>query len=47
MAAFVAPAAAGDASLVRSGSREPLESHPVAVAAERNRLTGVPIPLWA
>jgi len=30
-----------------SGPRESLEIHPVAVAAERNRLTGVPVPLWA
>jgi len=43
----VAAAAAGNASLVRSGPRESLEIHPVAVAAERNRLTGVPVPLWA
>jgi predicted dehydrogenase len=43
--AFVDAVAAGDPSLVRSGPRESLESHLMAFAAERSRLTGVPVPV--
>ena len=44
--AFVDAVAAGDPSLVRSGPHESLESHLMAFAAERSRLTGVPVPVW-
>jgi predicted dehydrogenase len=46
IAAFVDAIAAGDPSLIRSGPRESLESHLMAFAAERSRLTGVPVPVW-
>jgi predicted dehydrogenase len=46
MAAFVDAVAAGDATLIRSGPRESLESHLMAFAAERSRSSGVPVPVW-
>ncbi|TMF34893.1 MAG: Gfo/Idh/MocA family oxidoreductase [Chloroflexi bacterium] len=46
MGAFVDAVAAGDPSLVRSGPRESLESHLMAFAAERSRLTGLPVDVW-
>ena len=46
MGAFVDAVAAGDPSLIRSGPRESLESHLMAFAAERSRVTGVPVPVW-
>lgn len=42
MGSFVDAVASGDASLVRSGPRESLDSHLMAFAAERSRLTGQP-----
>ncbi|SCL26739.1 Oxidoreductase family, NAD-binding Rossmann fold [Micromonospora rhizosphaerae] len=46
MAAFVEAVATGDRSLVRSGPEESLDSHRMAFAAERSRLTGgVPVEL--
>ena len=44
--AFVDAVSAGDWSLVRSGPRESLESHLMAFAAERSRLTGLPVTVW-
>ena len=47
--AFVDAVAAGDPSLIRSGPRESLESHLIAFAAERSRLTGAGVSvrdLW-
>ena len=44
--AFVDAVSIGDSSLIRSGPRESLESHLMAFAAERSRLTGVPVPVW-
>jgi predicted dehydrogenase len=41
--AFVDAVASGDRSLVRTGPRESLESHLMAFAAERSRLTGAPV----
>ena len=40
MAAFVSAVATGDPSTIRSGARESLESHLMAFAAERSRVTG-------
>jgi predicted dehydrogenase len=46
MRAFVAAVATGDRSLVRSGPEESLDSHRMAFAAERSRLSGgVPVDL--
>ncbi|MFS8478093.1 MAG: Gfo/Idh/MocA family oxidoreductase [Micromonosporaceae bacterium] len=46
MRAFVGAVATGDRSLVRSGPEESLDSHRMAFAAERSRLTGgVPVDL--
>jgi len=45
ISAFVDAVASGDASLVRTGPRESLESHRMAFAAERSRLTGAPVVL--
>src|SRR5438552_1974715 len=44
--AFVEAVSVGDWSLVRSGPRESLESHLMAFAAERSRLTGLPVTVW-
>jgi predicted dehydrogenase len=44
--AFVDAVAAGDATLIRSGARESLESHLMAFAAERSRTTGTPQAVW-
>jgi predicted dehydrogenase len=46
MGAFVDAISGGDRSLVRSGPRESLESHLMAFAAERSRLTGLPVSVW-
>jgi predicted dehydrogenase len=46
MSAFLDAVSAGDRSLVRTGPRESLESHLMAFAAERSRLTGVPVKVW-
>jgi hypothetical protein len=46
MGAFLDAVSAGDRSLVRSGPRESLESHLMAFAAERSRLTGLPVNVW-
>ena len=46
MGAFVDAVSVGDASLVRSGPRESLESHLMAFAAERSRLSGLPVAVW-
>ena len=46
MSAFLDAVSAGDRSLVRSGPRESLESHLMAFAAERSRLTGLPVKVW-
>jgi len=46
MSAFVDAVSSGDRSLVRTGPRESLESHLMAFAAERSRLTGVPATVW-
>jgi len=46
MSAFLDAVVAGDRSLVRSGPRESLESHLMALAAERSRLTGVRVRAW-
>jgi predicted dehydrogenase len=43
--AFVDAVATGDRSLICTGPRESLDSHQMAFAAERSRLTGVPEPL--
>ncbi|MGH3517573.1 MAG: hypothetical protein ACRDT6_05185 [Micromonosporaceae bacterium] len=45
MHAFVDAVGHGDASLARSGPRESLDSHLMAFAAERSRLTGQPVAL--
>jgi len=44
--AFVEAVAAGDPAPIRSGARESLESHLMAFAAERSRVTGTPQPVW-
>ena len=46
MSAFLDAVSAGDRSLVRSGPRESLESHLMAFAAERSRLTGLAVAVW-
>lgn len=46
MRAFVDAVSVGDSSLVRSGPRESLESHLMAFAAERSRLSGLPAAVW-
>jgi predicted dehydrogenase len=46
MGAFVDAVSVGDGSLVRSGPRELFESHLMAFAAERSRLTGLPVTVW-
>jgi predicted dehydrogenase len=46
MSAFLDAVSAGDRSLIRSGPRESLESHLMAFAAERSRLTGAPVKVW-
>ncbi len=46
MGAFLDAVSIGDWSLVRSGPRESLESHLMAFAAERSRLTGLPVTVW-
>ncbi len=46
MGAFLDAVSVGDWSLVRSGPRESLESHLMAFAAERSRLTGLPVTVW-
>jgi len=46
MGAFVDAVSVGDWSFVRSGPRESLESHLMAFAAERSRLTGLPVAVW-
>ena len=43
--AFVDAVASGDPSLICTGPRESLDSHLMAFAAERSRLTGAPVPL--
>jgi hypothetical protein len=43
--AFVDAIASGDRSLIRTGPRESLDSHLMAFAAERSRLTGAPVPV--
>jgi predicted dehydrogenase len=46
MSAFLDAVSSGDRSIIRTGPRESLESHLMAFAAERSRLTGVPIGVW-
>ncbi len=46
MSAFLDAVSSGDRTLVRTGPRESLESHLMAFAAERSRLTGVPVNIW-
>ena len=46
ISAFVQAVATGDRTLIRSGPRESLEGHLMAFAAERSRLTGVPVQVW-
>jgi predicted dehydrogenase len=46
MSAFLDAVSRGDESLVRTGPRESLESHLMAFAAERSRLTGAPVKVW-
>ena len=46
MSAFLNAVSAGDRSLVRTGPRESLESHLMAFAAERSRLTGARVAVW-
>ncbi len=46
MSAFLDAVSAGDRSLIRTGPRESLESHLMAFAAERSRLTGAPVKVW-
>jgi hypothetical protein len=46
MSAFLDAVSSGDRSLIRTGPRESLESHLMAFAAERSRLTGVPATVW-
>jgi predicted dehydrogenase len=43
--AFAGAVASGDRSLIRTGPRESLDSHLMAFAAERSRLTGAPVRL--
>jgi predicted dehydrogenase len=43
--AFVDAVASGDRSLICTGPRESLDSHQMAFAAERSRLTGAPVPV--
>ncbi|MGA8460546.1 MAG: Gfo/Idh/MocA family oxidoreductase [Streptosporangiaceae bacterium] len=43
--AFTDAVASGDRSLICTGPRESLDSHQMAFAAERSRLTGAPVPL--
>ncbi len=43
--AFVDAVASGDRSLICTGPRESLDSHQMAFAAERSRLTGTPVRL--
>ncbi len=43
--AFARAVASGDRSLIRTGPRESLDSHLMAFAAERSRLTGAPVRL--
>jgi hypothetical protein len=45
--AFADAVASGDRSLICTGPRESLDSHLMAFAAERSRLTGAPVPLTA
>jgi len=45
--AFADAVASGDRSLICTGPRESLDSHQMAFAAERSRLTGAPVPLTA
>jgi len=44
--AFVDAVATGDPSFIRSGPRESLESHLMAFAAERSRVTRAPTQVW-
>jgi predicted dehydrogenase len=46
VSAFVDAVSRGDKSLVRTGPRESLESHLMAFAVERSRLTGAPVRVW-
>ncbi|HEV2477096.1 MAG TPA: Gfo/Idh/MocA family oxidoreductase, partial [Candidatus Dormibacteraeota bacterium] len=46
MSAFLDAVSTGDRSLVRTGPRESLESHLMAFAAERSRLTGARTKVW-
>jgi predicted dehydrogenase len=46
MRAFLDAVSSGDRSVIRTGPRESLESHLMAFAAERSRLTGVPVGVW-
>ena len=46
ISAFLDAVSMGDRSLVRTGPRESLESHLMAFAAERSRLTGLPVSVW-
>jgi predicted dehydrogenase len=46
MGAFLDAVSSGDRSMIRTGPRESLESHLMAFAAERSRLTGVPVAVW-
>lgn len=46
MSAFLDAVSSNDRSLVRTGPRESLESHLMALAAERSRLTGVRVRAW-
>jgi predicted dehydrogenase len=46
MSAFLDAVSSGDRTSVRTGPRESLESHLMAFAAERSRLTGVPVSVW-
>jgi predicted dehydrogenase len=43
--AFADAVASGDRSLISTGPRESLDSHLMAFAAERSRLTGTRVPL--
>ena len=46
MSAFLDAVSSGDRSVIRTGPRESLESHLMAFAAERSRLSGVPVTVW-
>jgi predicted dehydrogenase len=46
MSAFLDAVSSGDRSMIRTGPRESLESHLMAFAAERSRLTGVRVKVW-